>query len=291
MFCANMKPTTSRNAAAIAALGIWATAGIAQAAVVEGGGDVPPVSGAPMGKVAVRRGVQGPAGLLTLRLNLLVNASSDAFGKPTSLAPDIYYAISDTVQIGLVHTLPMGWQTLPGVSLCLTGKDNGCAKPYNNVGFDFMYGLLYGDVHLSVHSSLYLLQISDPTWLMWTIGLAGKIHFNSAVALFFDPQVGIALTSRNDALRPNKDQLFLPVELQFQATSMLAVKLLSGVTGQLSALGDTVRAPLGLGLVGNINESFDLGLRFSFDNLLGHQPDGASRTDQRSIGLLGVIRI
>jgi len=280
--------------AVFAVLGAFVVTAPAQAHVVEGGGDVPPVSGAPMGKVAVRRGVQGPAGLLTLRLNLLVNASSapfGSFGKPTSLAPDIYYAISDTVQIGLVHTLPMGWQTTPGVSLCLTGSDGGCPKVYNNVGFDFMYGLLYGDVHLSIHSSLYLLQISDPTWLMWTIGLAGKIHFSNAVALFFDPQVGIALTSRNEALRPNKDQLFLPVELQFQATSMLAVKLLSGVTGQLSALGDTVRVPLGLGLVGNINESFDLGLRFSFDNLLGEQPAGASRTAERSLGLLGVIRI
>src|SRR3954463_12110376 len=32
----------------------------ARAAVEEGGGSVRPVSGAPMGKVAVRRGVQGP---------------------------------------------------------------------------------------------------------------------------------------------------------------------------------------------------------------------------------------
>lgn len=285
-----MELKTFRFAAAIAALGILANAGTAQARVVEGGGDVPPVSGAPMGKVAVRRGVQGPAGLLTLRLNLLVNASSDTFGKPTSLAPDIYYAITDTVQIGLLHTGPMGWQTLPGGSLCLTGKSNGCPHVYNNVGFDFMYGLLYGDFHLSIHSSLYLLQISDPTWVMWTIGLSGKIHFTNSVALLFDPQVGIALTNRNAPL-PNKDQLFLPLELQFQATSMLSVKLLSGVTGQLSALGDTVRVPVGLGLVANINEAFDLGLRFSFDNLLGHEPIGVSRTDERSIGLLGVVRI
>jgi len=279
-----------RSVAAIVALGLLAATGTAQASVVEGGGDVPPVSGAPMGKVAVRRGVQGPAGLLTLRFNLLVNASSGAFGKPISLAPDIYYAISDTVQIGLLHTLPMGWQTEPGVSLCLTGSSNGCPHVYNNVGFDFMYGLLFGDFHLSLHSSLFLIQISDPTWVMWTVGLAGKIHFSNAVALFFDPQVGIALTKR-DGTPPNKDWLFLPVELQFQATTALAVKVLTGATGQLSNLGDTVRVPLGLGLVANINSTLDLGLRFSFDNLLGAHPGGGSRADERSIGLLGVVRI
>ena len=267
---------------------MFIAAGTARAEVVAGGGDVPPVSGAPMGKVAVRRGVQGPAGLLTLRLNLLVNASSGAFGKPTSLAPDVYYAVSDSVQLGLLHTGPMGWQTRPGVSLCLTGTgDGGCTKVYDNVGVDFMYGLLFGDFHLSLHSSLFLYRISDPTWVMWTVGFAGKFHFTDAVALFFDPQVGIAVTNRD----ANKEQLFLPVELQFQATAAVAIKLLSGATGQLSALGDTVRVPLGLGVVGNVNSSLDLGLRFSFDNLLGAQPMGVSRTDQRSIGLLVVFRV
>jgi len=279
--------TNGQLGAGALALVLLFTAAAARAEIVEGGGDVPPVSGAPMGKVAVRRGVQGPAGLFTLRANLLVNASKGSFGKPTSLAPDLFYALSDTVQIGLLHTGPMGWQTVPPVSLCLTGTgDGGCPKVYNNVGFDLLYGLLFGDFHLSLHSSLFLFQISDPTWVMWTVGLAGKFHFTDAVALFFDPQVGIALTNRDD----NKEQLFLPLELQFQATTAVSVKLLSGFTGQLSALGDTVRVPLGLGVVGNVNPWLDLGLRFSFDNLLGHQLPGAERTDQRSIGLLAVFR-
>jgi hypothetical protein len=280
--------TSHRLGVSILTLGLLLTTSPARADVDEGGGDVPPVSGAPMGKVAVRRGVQGPAGLFTLRLNLLVNASAGTFGKPTSLAPDIYYAVSDTVQIGLIHTGPMGWQTLPGGSLCLTGDGTGgCPEVYNNVGFDFMYGLLFGDFHLSLHSSLFLYRISDPTWVMWTVGLAGKLHFTDAVALFFDPQVGFALTNRD----VYNEMLFLPIELQFQATSAVSVKLLSGLTGELAALGDTVRAPLGLGIVANVSTSVDLGLRFSFDNLLGHQPMGASRTDQRSLGLLVVFRI
>jgi hypothetical protein len=258
-----------------------------RAAVVEGGGDVPPVSGAPMGKVAVRRGVQGPAGLFTARLLLLVDASKGSFGKPTSLAPDLYYSISDTIQIGLLHTGPMGWQTVPPAGLCLTGESNGCPKVYDNVGFDFMYGLLFGDVHLSAHSSLYLLRISDPAWAMWTVGLIGKLHFTDVVALLFDPQIGISLSHRD----LYKDQLFIPIELQVQASAAVSLKLLSGVTGQLSSLGDTYQIPLGLGVVANLTRSLDLGLRLSFDNLLGHVPAGASRTDERSLGLLLTIRV
>jgi hypothetical protein len=258
----------------------------AHAEVVAVGDNVPPVSEAPMGKNAVMRGVQGPAGLFTARLLLLSNASTGAFGKPVSFAPDLYYALSDTVQVGLVHTGPMGWQTLPGAGLCLTGTSNGCPHVYDNVGLDFMFGLLYGDVHLSIHSSVYLMQISDPASVMWTIGLSGKLHFTEVVALLFDPQIGIALTNRDIY----KDQLFLPVELQFQAGRAVSLKVLSGVTGQLSALGDTYVIPLGLGVVGNINRNVDLGLRFSFDNLLGKVPMGVSRTDQRSLGLLLTIR-
>jgi len=267
-------------------LAILLAGSTARAAVVEGGGDVPPVTGAPMGELAVRRGVQGPAGLFTARLSLLINASKNSFGKPTSFAPDLYYSLTDTVQIGLLHTLPMGWQTLPGAGLCLSGASNGCPHVYDNVGFDFMYGLLYGDVHLSLHSSLFIVPIPDPTGLMWTIGLSGKFHFSNMVALFFDPQVGIRLNHRDIY----KDQLFIPLELQIQATIALSLKVLSGVTGQLSALGDTYQVPLGLGVVANLTRHLDLGLRFSFDNLLGHTTPGVSRADERSIGLLLIIR-
>ena len=33
-----------------------------------------------------------------------------------------------------------------------------------------------------------------------------------------------------------------------------------------------------------------LGLRFSFDNLLGHETTGVSRTDERSLGVLVNVR-
>jgi hypothetical protein len=255
---------------------------------VRGGSDnVAAVSDAPMGRVAVRRGVQGPGGLFTARISLLVDASKDSFGKPTSLAPDLFYSVSDTVQLGLLHTGPMGWQSRPGGSLCLSGTGSGgCSKVYNNVGLDLMYGLLFGDFHLSLHSSLFFSPISEPTGVMWTIGLTGKLHFSDAVALYFDPQVGVTLTHRDQY----RDQLFLPAELQFQATAAVSLKVLSGVTGQLSELGDTYQIPLGLGLVGNVSNNLDLGLRFSFDNLLGKVPMGGSRTDTRSIGLLLLFR-
>jgi len=253
---------------------------VTRAAAAEGGRD------APMGRVAVRRGVQSPDGLFTVRINLLVSASEGAFGKPTSIAPDLYYGVSDALQIGLLHTGPMGWQTMPGAGLCLTGTDGGCPHVYDNVGFDLMYALLRGNFHLSFHTSLYLFRISAPRWVMWTAGFTGKVHFTDVVAILFNPQIGVALTHRD----VNEDQIFVPLELQFQAGQAVSLKVLSGASGQLSAFADTIRVPLGLGLVGNVSTSFDLGVRASFDNLLGHQAPGVSRTDERSIAVLAVFR-
>ena len=269
-----------------AAFSVFLSLGATAHAQVTGGSrNVAAVSERPMGMVAVSRGVQAPGGLFTARLLLLINASKNSFGEPTSLAPDLFYGVSDTVQIGLLHTGPMGWQSGPGSGLCLTGTPQ-CPRVYNNVGLDLMYGLLFGDFHLSLHSSLFVMPIADPTGVMWTIGLTGKVHLTDAVALFFDPQIGVMLANR----ARYKEQLFIPAELQFQLGAMASLKVLSGVTGQLSALGDTYRVPLGLGLVGNVSRHVDIGLRFSFDYLLGNVPAGFARADIRSLALLLTFR-
>jgi hypothetical protein len=248
--------------------------------------DVTPVSEAPDGADAVMRGVQGPAGQLSARIALAVNLSADRVGKPISLAPDLFYAVTDKLQIGIVHDGPMRWQSRPGLGLCLTGKDSGCPQVYDNVGADLMYGLAFGaPLHLSAHGSFYVTSF-DASTTMLAVGAAGKVHFNDQVGLFFDPQIGIVLSKRDTA----DDALFVPLELQFQLSPPTTLKLLSGLTAGLSAFGDTLQVPVGLGLMQSLNEHFDIGARFSFDNLLGHQATGVGRADERSLALLLLVR-
>jgi hypothetical protein len=250
--------------------------------------DVPPISNAPMGMESVRRGVQGPAGLFHSRLLLHVEMSESRVGEPISLAPDLYYSFSDVFQLGLVHNLPMGWSTRPGPGLCLTGTDGGCPKVYDNLGIDALIGLVFGDFHFSLHSAFHVLRLTAPRWLMLTVGAAAKFHFSETFALFADPQLGIALTRRDAG---NVSQFFLPLEFQFQTSVTSVFKILTGVYGPLSGFGDAYRAPLGLGLVFNVNENIDLGARFNFDNLLGNQVPGVDRTDWRSLSFLMHFRI
>lgn len=248
--------------------------------------DVPPVSDAPDGQDAVNRGVQGPAGMFSARVLLGVNLSADAAGEPISIMPNLYYSLTDRLQLGLLHDGPMGWQTRPGPGLCVTGEDSGCPQVYDNVGFDVMYGLAYGKLHLSAHGSLYITSIDDSN-AMLALGAAGKAHFNDKVALYFDPQIGLALNDRD----VNDDYLFLPLELQYQLSAPTQLKLLSGINGSLDAFGDTYQVPVGVGLVQNLTENLDIGARFSFDNLLGETGEGVGRADARSIGVLANLRM
>jgi hypothetical protein len=247
--------------------------------------DVPPVTSAPDGQYSVVRGVQGPAGMVSARILLDFNLSTDNGGKPISLAPDIYYSVTDRLQIGLLHQGPMGWQARPGVGICLTGEDNGCPEVYDNVGFDLMYGLAFEKLHMSAHGSLFINSF-DPTLASLAFGFAGKAHFSPRIALYFDPKIAIAVTERDI----QEDAVHVPLELQFQVGAPNTLKLLTGVTGPLDGFGDFYQIPVGIGFMRNLSEHFDLGARFSFDNLLGNQPENVDAADTRSLAVLLNVR-
>ncbi|HMG20574.1 MAG TPA: hypothetical protein VK607_04625 [Kofleriaceae bacterium] len=247
--------------------------------------DIPPVSQAPDGQYAVMRGVQGPAGMVSARILLDINLSADRVGKPISLAPDLYYSVTDRLQLGLLHEGPMGWQARPGLGLCLTGTENGCPDVYNNIGFDVMYGVAFGQYHLSTHTSLFISDF-DPLAMRVALGVEGKARLGTTVALLFDPKIALTITDR-DTL---DDAVYVPLELQFQAGAATTLKLLTGLSGLLSTFGDSYEIPVGIGVLQNLNTHFDLGARFSFDNLLGHEAVGIGRADARSLAILLNVR-
>jgi hypothetical protein len=261
---------------------------IAPAALADVNDDIAPSTDAPAGQYASLRGVQGPKGMFSAQVLLNINLTKELAGEPISLSPDLYYAVTDKLQLGLLHQGPLGWQNpgIKGTSLCLTGDDGGCSKVYNNVGFDLMYGLLYGSTDLSLHTSLFIDSI-DPVYSTLALGLSGKHHINANVALLFDPKIAIALNHRDiEEMEPaNEDVIYIPLELGYQVGAPNMLKLLVALYGPLDNFGDFYRVPVGVGYIRNVTTHIDLGLRFSFDNLLGETGD-AGRADERSLAVL-----
>jgi hypothetical protein len=138
---------------------------------------------------------------------------------------------------------------------------------------------------MSTHTSLFVSDF-DPWTMSLALGVASKLHLGTRFALLLDPKIAIAITERDT----NDDAVYIPAELQLQAGASTTLKLLTGLSGGLSAFGDTYEVPVGFGLLQNLTRHFDLGVRFSFDNLLGHETPGIGRADTRSLALLVNVR-
>jgi hypothetical protein len=251
-----------------------------------------PTSGTPA--ELTRRGVQERAGTIAINGLLGLNMSKELVMKPVTLSPDVYFAVNDMLQIGIVHTWPLRDQTPAGLgaSICLGGEERGCSKLYDNVGIDVLYALLNsangGTIDLSAHVAYWIQQLSDPMLSSIGLGVRGKLHISDILALQFDPQIYIGVNKRDEG---NKQMLFIPVELQYQLQPMLALALQTGIWGSTEEFGDNYRAPLGILALYNVSPMLDVGARFSFDNLLGAKPDGApGRADARTLAVLANLR-
>jgi len=241
------------------------------------------------GEGIVGHDLQAKAGGIVIHAHLGINLSKEFVGKPISLAPDIYYGVTDDLQVGLLHSGRLGSQT-PGLlpeGLCLTGKSNGCPKVYNNVGFDALYAFMKGDTQLSAHGSVFVESL-DPATVTVALGVAGKVKLAPNMALKFDPKLLIGATERDAG---NKEAIVLPAEFQMQLAPQFALLGQVAVYGPLDGFGDSYRIPVGVAGVFSASEKLDVGARFGLDNLLGKSFGGAGRADYRSLTLFGSFRI
>ena len=265
----------------------------------------PPAGGTMAGTPSelTRRGVQERAGTIAIKSLIGLNMSSGAVLKPVTVSPDVYFALNDKLQLGIVHTFPMREQTpafggtsgFGGPSICLGGTDRGCPRLYNNVGLDVLYSLVDsatgGTTDLSAHVAYFISSLKHPLTddLLSSVGLGvrGKLHFSDMMALQFDPQIYVGVTNRESN---NTQMIYVPVELQYQLNPMLGLALQTGLWGNTEAFGDSYQIPLGLMALYNIDQMIDVGARFSFDNLLGATAKNFGRADLRTLGILVNLR-
>lgn len=256
---------------------------------VPGGETVPIVEEGPLVPLSARRLVLG-MGQGAAQVFVKMNMSKNVEGQPTTISPDIYYGVTNYVQLGLVHTSPLGWQT-PGNTpnaLCVTGKNDGCPKVYNNLGIDAVGLALTGPVELAGHARFDFDPL-DPFRVNLLLGFIGKLRLPwfSIVAY---PSIQIGLNKRNQAGGPtpdgNKEMLYFPGEIVFQVSPLLAILGQAAFYTQAEGFTDHYRIPLGVAAMFTVSPLMDLGLRWGWDNLAKTTP-GVGRGDERSLVALG----
>jgi len=209
-----------------------------------------------------------------------INMSASAVGKPFSLAPSVFYGVSDKLQVGIVHDGgTTRWSPFPavGAGICLAGKENGCAKVYDNVGLDALFGLAAGKMNAAAHVGV-LVNSFDPLLLKIRLGALIKYDAAPKVSIVSDPGIAIGVTERDAG---NKESLAIPVYLWFNANEKLSVYGASGIFGPLDGFGDAYAIPAGLGATFAVNEKLGVGGDFWFVNIGGK----GSSADFRFLGI------
>ena len=230
-----------------------------------------------------------PKGKLLLDAQLEISLSSGAVFKPFSIAPDLWYGVTDDLSLGLVHSAlgEIGFIGGVGDSLCLTGSSNGCANVYNKVGVDGRYRLMKP---LALDFGLYINSISDPFLLDIKVGVDGRWVWNK-VSLELQPSLLIGLTNRTPpapvmgapAVAGNTEVLYIPATIAYRVAPKADLALQTGLVLPFSNTSDTYSIPLSLAVRFAATEKVGVGLAFTFPRLLG----GGSTADARSLTIGG----
>jgi hypothetical protein len=204
-----------------------------------------------------------PEGALVIDAFLEANLSKSQSFKPVSLSPDIWYGATDELTLGLVHSSVGATGFLGGVgdSLCLSGKSNGCAHFYQDVGLDARYRLVAPFV---IDAGLFVRNF-DPFWLAAKVGVGGRWLFDK-VTLEVNPSLFFGFTHRDPF---NKDSFNLPITVSYEVMDKLDLSLQSGAQLQLENTSDNYRVPASLAARYQFTPRLGAGLAFTLPYLIG----------------------
>lgn len=238
---------------------------------------------------APKPGLTLPAGKLNVAVNLELNMSAEAVGKPISISPDVAYGVTSDLTVALVHSRYglTGFRANAGGGLCLTGDDGGCPAVYNNVGAEGWYSVARGPLAAAVGAGVHATNL-DAGYYHAKVGARVR-HTSGKLGVHFSPSLLVALSERD----VSKDSIWLPVMATYKTTPELTLGLGSGLKAPLDGFGDAWQVPLGASAVYAIDPATSLGASWVFGALLGgatNPPDpapGVKGLDPRGVQVWG----
>jgi hypothetical protein len=216
-----------------------------------------------------------PARRFLIQAFVEINLSEDAAFEPLSIAPDLWFGITDAFTVGVIHSgrAATGLFGSVGNGLCLTGEDGGCPRVYDSLGLDVRYHLLRpGRLTLSAEGGLFARSF-DPFTLALKLGVVGRWQ-SGALAIEAAPNLWIGLNERSaettdTAARANKEVVHLPFNFIYGLTPRIALALQLGVLLPLEDPGDTYMFGLSLGGQYELTRQWFVDLAFSLPALAG----------------------
>jgi hypothetical protein len=224
-------------------------------------------------------------GGIAIHASLEVGMSKDSGGDPISIAPDVWYGVSDKLAVGLTHSAygTTGFWTGQGNSLCVAGdfckNADGDTEFYDNGGVQAKFGFMQSaDMSIAAVGGL-MYNVPDPFRMGLRAGIDGMWH-SGKIGVAFTPSIQIGLNERDAG---NKETLNVPVALMYMASPQLHVGLQTGIRGPLDGFGDAYSVPVGVGAMFMVNPNINVGGAFTLERVAGF--DGPGAADLRSLAL------
>jgi hypothetical protein len=193
-----------------------------------------------------------PAGRIFVQTTIEMSLSRDAALQPVSIAPDLWYGLTDIITIGLVHSGRAATGLLGGAGsgLCVTGSEGGCYRVYDNVGAVGRYHFYrQGDLTASAEGGVFA-QSFDPFTLAIKAGALGRWQRGN-LAAEVAPSVFVGLTQRDVqggvAIESNKETLILPATVMFTAMPKLGVAAQAGLVLPFAEAADAYSVAVSIG--------------------------------------------
>ncbi|MGC3996754.1 MAG: hypothetical protein QM767_04150 [Anaeromyxobacter sp.] len=261
-------------------------------------------------------------GMAELWLPVNMNLSDGQEFEPVNLNPSLYYGITNEWMIGIRHF----------VGICASGEDQGCAETYDDVSVDTLLAFgRYAGVQFGIGGALNYAPIHEPS--AWSAEAKLAIRAGGgAFAITLMPTVNFGLNDRDassdllpDGTPPykwtgtpqnlgtynvltlaatpgNREYLLVPVTLQLQLGSSLALAVGASLNGPLNAkdldFGDVYTIPVSVAAVVTPSRWLDLGAALTFPNLAGADFSSdtstftlANGTDYRQLALFATFRL
>jgi hypothetical protein len=198
---------------------------------------------------------------------------------PVSVAPDLWFGVTDRITVGLIHSSRATGVIDAGNGLCSTGSAHGCPAAYDNIGLDGRYALRRG--WLAIAGRVRLVASSfDPFKPSVRPGALIRLH-RGRFGVIADPQLQLGLARRDEG---NRDWLRIPLWAAIQPVRGLAVALRTGIDGELATFADTYAVPIGFDLTLRVTRRVELSVFFGFPTLLGPQNQFTRRVVWLGVG-------
>lgn len=197
---------------------------------------------------------------------LAVEIALEDGGRPISLAPDLWYGVTDRLTVGLIHSDTSLDQVDATASLCFRGSELTCDHVYTGSGLDVAWSALTGPLAIASRAR-FVIRDTDPFKPAATAGALVR-WAHGRFAIYADPYIRFGLANR--ALG-NRTSLFFPVWFAVQPAHGALLSLHTGWNSDLAVVRDGWHLPVAVDATVRVTPELDLALEVGFPSAFGPQ--------------------